>query len=209
MGLRRVGCLALRAPLRHGNGGAMGKNRNRHQFWFEVCTVTDSIYSKAAINPYPLALSDSFLLIFLVAVWSANIEFRSILSLKRRINRYLRAIEGVPPVEPSEPSLSEMRRLSLMTSVVTFMHATTVIAILMYSLFLFASTSQSILARRLYESNRDIIAPYLSSQQLAGIQSRFTQVTTKAGYIQTLREMKEIATSHGVKLRDETTDFLK
>jgi hypothetical protein len=108
-----------------------------------------------------------------------------------------------------EEKLKEGEHRSLIRKIVLFAKRWTLPislqAILMISACIpIGILSQSIAARRVYEADRDIVAPYLSLDQRTQIQADFSGIYTKAQYQALMNRLNTIAIAHNVKLRSES-----
>jgi uncharacterized protein YneF (UPF0154 family) len=163
-------------------------------------TVRDAPYVSAALNPYPLtpvliASALSYAVSLFLGIGTGFLTARKYGFRGKRQNK---AING----EQVRMDVKETRSLWKKYGVpLTFFIIP--IAVLSAALVPFGIVSQAVLARRVYEADRDIVTPYLTRQQLAELQAEFCSITTKAQYQALMGEIRSIAVAHHTKLRDE------
>jgi hypothetical protein len=61
-------------------------------------------------------------------------------------------------------------------------------------------TNEAVYARRIYEADRDILAPYMAPGELTQLQADFAGVETKAQYKAILDRLTVIAEAHHAKI---------
>lgn len=172
---------------------------------FGSTAVRDLPFSSAALNPYPLA-SLVMLLLLVVSVLFPAVWFLLEAYLRPRVRDHFkrkkdafRAQAGTP--EEAKELLKKWRvrrrkRLAL--------------GMAAYYLLLFAwgyvaagVLNQAITVRRLDEANRQILAPLITQQELAKLDSEFASITDQAGFLRLHSAMGDIARRRGVSLRPE------
>jgi hypothetical protein len=60
--------------------------------------------------------------------------------------------------------------------------------------------NQAVAARRLFEADRDIIAPYLTPPELLQLQADFASIETKSQYIAVMQHISNVASLHHAKI---------
>jgi hypothetical protein len=63
-----------------------------------------------------------------------------------------------------------------------------------------STVSEAVLARRIYEADRDRIAPYLSPAELTQLQADFAGVETKSDYVAVMDRIAAVAEAHHTKI---------
>jgi hypothetical protein len=64
----------------------------------------------------------------------------------------------------------------------------------------FSVISQAVAARRIFEADRDIVAPYLTSLELLQLQADFASIETKSQYVAVMQHIANVATVHHAKI---------
>lgn len=164
-------------------------------------TVRDAPFASAALNPYPLTPILLSQLMTYVVAGALGVISGYIYSKFRSNNELHKAEETV-----TEHSRSASRR-KWIKKYFAFVILISPIALLLASVVPFGIVNQAVFARRVYEADRDILAPHLTSQQIAEIQSQFCSIKTKSQYKELLIKLNSIASANNVKLRVEGSKF--
>ena len=163
-------------------------------------TVRDAPYSAASLNPYPIP---GVLLILVLALgvvpWWAQ---RAWTSLPFEVKRpYYRAfyfltlkkinINGLDPEKKT--FVDAASRLFPMLFLLIGLELFTIGSIM---------TLQAIEIRQSFDTNLDIVAPYITSQQILESRSEFAQIRTQQQFRDLMKRFTVVANSHHLKLRD-------
>jgi hypothetical protein len=168
--------------------------------------VRDLPYSTAAMNPYPLPPLILFgaycvlpLLPLCVLVGRA---------LGRRTGAKWKArMAAVLAENPSAETTEKIRQMEVARRRKLFCLVTIPgLFVAVYSLIPLGVINQAVLIRRVYEADRDIVAPYLSTDQRVQLQADFCVIETKAQFGALMNRIKAVASAHHVKLRSEYDD---
>lgn len=163
-------------------------------------TVRDLPYAMAALNPYPIS-SLLFLIGMTITVACSPIYVLIFMvSWRMGAKREQRRREAEKLEDRAKRSLAR-RIISLTRSwaLIAFMQVVMIIC----ALIPIGVLNQAVLCRRLYEADRDIVAPYLTTEQLTQVQAEFCGIYTKTQYTVLLDRLNSIASAHNVKLRSE------
>lgn len=159
--------------------------------------VKDAPFASAALNPYPLGPLLLFSLFTYASAGIVGIVAGALLG-----GRVFRLSSGKTS---SQSGVGEDRKApsSRGTWFRRILLLLIPLPILLAIAVPYVIVDQAVLARRIYEADRDIVAPFLNPQQLAEIQAEFCAITTKAQYIVLIDKLRLIAEAHQTKLRME------
>lgn len=162
--------------------------------------MRDLPYESAALNPYPVA---SLVLLFLVVAaigLSASFLAGYTTGTYRawRIRNKTQSQLARNSIDaPSYSAAREHVRWRLQFG------AFTVVAILAADGCIFVPFSilnTAVAARRVYEANRDMVAPYVSPMDLLRIQGEFAAMETKDNYLSVMHRIQKIGDAQHIKL---------
>jgi hypothetical protein len=156
-------------------------------------SVRDLPYVYAALNPYPLAplmilyaLTSTFvvgIVCTILAIWTLRL-----------------AQKWQERGKPEENRRSAIRRIAKYYIVIS----TPFLIICFAALFIQVGiANQAVLVRRIYEADRDILAPHVTPMQLAELQAQFCSMRGKSDFTRLMNQMESIAKEKNAELRPE------
>jgi hypothetical protein len=156
-------------------------------------SVRDLPYTYAALNPYPLAplmLLYSFAGVLVVALVCSFFALWTIRTARNWQN-------GGKPEENRPATIRRIAKYYLVIS-------------MPFAIICFAATfiqigiaNQAVLVRRIYEADRDILAPHVTSMQLAELQAQFCSMKGKDDFTRLMNQMLSTAKEKNIELRPE------
>jgi hypothetical protein len=154
------------------------------------------------MNPYPLPSTELILAaasILFTAVIMSAVYFAISLHKGRRMLREID--EGkTPSPRSTEERLREAKRsfsrLGIISSVSVILWVICAIGVMVPV----SVTKQAVDVRRIYEADRDIVAPYMTSAELLKLQSDFASVETKAQFKSVMGRIASVAARNHVNI---------
>lgn len=170
-------------------------------------TVRDTPYSSAALNPYSLPalqcltfaiVGFSTLMLLPVLIFSRRPGTDKYAGeLRHELDRIPSADERIELLQSKLTSLLRKRRYLIAFQVV-------LTAVVVGVMYVEASVvNQAVLIRRIHDANMQIIEPYISAQELSRLRGQFAAVTSQADYAAVRFQIEQVATAHGIRLREE------
>jgi hypothetical protein len=150
-------------------------------------TVKDAAYSSAALDPYPLPS----LIVILILTWLPLWPFATALGF--RMGRFV--------ANRQQQDKRIHRRLE---SLITAAYVLVTIAVLAYAFVFTQIINQAILIRRVFYADLAICSPYISETDEKRLRAHFASVKTRADYDLIAIELKQIATTNKISLREES-----
>ena len=149
--------------------------------------VRDAPYAMAALNPYPLPS------LVLVTI-GVSIPLATSLVVMRRF--FWQPKKEAGSTQSPDRSTRGVVRDRLVTSIIlVIMPIGMVVPV--------GILNQAVLVRRVYEADRDIIAPHLTSSQMLQLQADFCAVQTKAQFAAVMKQIRVVAENNKTTLRPE------
>jgi hypothetical protein len=160
--------------------------------------VRDTPYASAAINPY--AVPTLLLIVGLFFLFVIVLIYFFLFIYGQLIKGYLNRNKP----EDRQANKGFWKDGKLRTgNVLLLLTATIYSGLLIYAAIIpIGVVNEAVLARRIYEANRDIAAPYLTSSELVQLQSDFAQIETKAQYKNLMNRLAAIGKDHHLKMHD-------
>jgi hypothetical protein len=101
---------------------------------------------------------------------------------------------------PQENRQAKIQRISKYYFVIS----TPFLLVCLAALFIqIAAANQAVLIRRIYEADRDILAPQLTSVQLAQLQAQFCSMRGKNDFSKLMNKMLSLAEEKNIELRPD------
>jgi hypothetical protein len=159
--------------------------------------VRDAPYASAALNPYPVP--PLMVLVFLLCAF-ITFNFRMLTrAFVHIVEEYLEKKNENKNIG-SKIFSSKLKIEALVLSVSTiYIGAFCLLLIIPVGV-----ENEAVAARRIYEADRDIVAPYLTSSQLIQLQSDFAQIETKSQYKAFMGRLSIVAKEHQVRIHEVT-----
>jgi hypothetical protein len=164
--------------------------------------VRDAPYSSAALNPYPVPPVMLLSIAALVFI-SLNVFLLGKVYL-RLIVRYLRKNQKATNILDRFERTSENQAIDKRRMLITLFVSSYIVAFCIAVFIPVGIENEAVLARRLYEADRDIAAPYLTASELTQLQSDFVQIETKAQYKTIMNRLAAIGDEHHLNMRKVT-----
>ncbi|MGO9937178.1 MAG: hypothetical protein ACLPH3_05860 [Terracidiphilus sp.] len=164
--------------------------------------MRDLPYASAAMNPYPLPSTELIVIaaaLFVTAIIvNAVYIAKSFFELRRRL-REIGEGQTTPQLSIEEMLRDANRsfsRLTITSSVVVTCGLICAIG----AMVPVSVMQQAVDVRRIYEADRDIIAPYMTPAELLKLQSDFASVETKAQFKSVMSRIADAAARGHVKI---------
>jgi len=163
-------------------------------------TIRDAPYAAASLNPYPLPGALLVLAImFATFPWVTRRAWSSLLPESKELFR--RLVSSITKKRTDLSGLDSPRKKS-QAETINFL----VVLFVLVGLELFtigsAITLQAIEIRQSFDADLDIVAPYITPQQILESRSQFAQITTQQQFRELMARFIVLADAHHVKLRD-------
>ena len=156
-------------------------------------SVRDMPYSSAALNPYPLA--PMILLAFLFSMLTVSMVFSTFA---------FRAVRSAKNWQQSgKPEDNRPSKVQRIMRYYLFISSPFAIICLAALIIQGAVVNQAVLVRRVYEADRDILAPHVTTMQLTELQAQFCSMRGREDFDRLMKQMLQIAKASNVELRPE------
>ena len=164
-------------------------------------TVRDAPYASAALNPYPVTpvmLITGLTLLFITfnMMILSKAFFRLVTGYLRENNKAANMLNRFK--KTSVEGTVKRRALFLIFSSIYLS------AFCMAVFIPVGIENEAVLARRLYEADKEIAAPYLTSSELTQFQADFAQIETKAEYKILMNRLITVGEEHHLKMHKVT-----
>jgi hypothetical protein len=162
----------------------------------------DLPYSNASLNPYPVpSLIVLFIMIAGIGAYLTARMFRmtvpvALQLLPDRWRGILQKHASVDVTEDAEAIQAKMLRNLVMKCLVYVVVLSLLELACIYNIVIISA----IAIRSGYETDRDMVAPYITPDERVEIQSQFAQVNTKADFQKLMDRLQVVATKHHIKL---------
>ena len=168
--------------------------------------VRDLPYSMAAMNPYPLPSLLLFVAYCFLPLLPLSVLMGRVLG-RKSVAKWKARMAAVLVEDPSAEMQEKIRQMEVarkrkLLSLIIIPS----LFIAVYALIPLGVINQAVLIRRVYEADRDIVAPYVSTDQRMQLQADFCAIDTKAQFGVLMDRIKAIAIAHHIKLRSEYAD---
>jgi hypothetical protein len=161
-------------------------------------TVRDAPYASAAVNPYPVP--SLMIIVLLLMVGMSFIGYILCKAYWRAITRYFKNKSNSETNKTQDTPSAPIRKQVLVLVVATIYFGAFFFALIIP----FGIENEAVASRRIYEADKEMVAPYLTSSQLVQIQADFAGIETRAQYKILMDRLAAVAEEHNVKIHKVT-----
>ncbi|MCO7597525.1 hypothetical protein [Pseudomonas guariconensis] len=171
-------------------------------FTFGSQRMKDSTFSNAALDPTPVA---GLALVLAMLIGAGMYMFYSQLATERIVYKLFRSFEASANENPDTTRDDGFGvRTKLFLRGMLYVARLLVLIFIIASYVLYSSLNQSIIVWRVFQANLNVIAPYVTQDQLSMLKSDFARVRTEKQYIEVNKRIEAIAKARNVELRNDS-----